>query len=85
MFLLAWAWSQAAGPGVLILLSSAAVIYFLFMAPVPCGAENRDGSLSRNNSRGGLLPGCHFQTAARSSPSSAGMSVTLSELFIGVR
>jgi uncharacterized protein YjeT (DUF2065 family) len=52
----AW-WSRSVGPVALIVLSLLVTAYFLFQAPVWCGAVNRDETLCRNNS-GGLLLGC---------------------------
>jgi len=46
--------------GVILVLSVAAVAYFLFQAPLWCGAVTRDGTLCRNNSSG-LLIGCHLR------------------------
>jgi hypothetical protein len=45
---------------VILVLSIAAVAYFLFQAPLWCGAVTRDGRLCRNNSSG-LLIGCHLR------------------------
>jgi len=44
----------------ILLLSVAAVGYFLFQAPLWCGAVTREGALCRNNSSG-LLIGCHLR------------------------
>ena len=38
----------------------AALAYFLFQAPLWCGAATRDGTLCRNNSSG-LMIGCHLR------------------------
>jgi hypothetical protein len=46
--------------GMILVLSAAAVGYFLFQAPLWCGAVTRDGTLCRNNSSG-LLIGCHLR------------------------
>lgn len=46
-------------PIVLIPVSALVLLYFLFQAPVWCGAENRDGTLCRNNSSG-LVLGCRL-------------------------
>lgn len=48
---------HALGPVVVLLLSLAALGYFLLEAPVWCGAETRKGEHCRKNSRG-LLRGC---------------------------
>jgi hypothetical protein len=44
----------------ILLLSVAAFGYFLFQAPLWCGAITRDGKLCRNNSSG-ILIGCHLR------------------------
>lgn len=44
-------------PGVIAALSGATFLYALFAAPVPCCAENRDGTFCRDNGKG-LLLGC---------------------------
>ena len=46
--------------GLVLILSVGAVGYFLFQAPLWCGAITRDGTLCRNNSSG-LLIGCHLR------------------------
>jgi hypothetical protein len=46
--------------GLVLVLSVAALLYFLFQAPLWCGAVTRDGLLCRNNSSG-LLIGCHLR------------------------
>jgi hypothetical protein len=46
--------------GVVLVLSIGAVLYFLFQAPLWCGAVTREGTLCRNNSSG-LLIGCHLR------------------------
>jgi hypothetical protein len=46
--------------GLVLILSVGAVVYFLFQAPLWCGAVTRDGTLCRNNSSG-LLIGCHLR------------------------
>lgn len=43
-----------------LVLSVGAVVYFLFRAPLWCGAVTRDGTLCRNNSSG-VLFGCHLR------------------------
>jgi hypothetical protein len=45
---------------VVLVLSVAAVAYFLFQAPLWCGAVTRDNKLCRNNSSGVLI-GCHLR------------------------
>lgn len=52
--------SRSAGPAVLIALSAFTTAYFLFQAPVWCGAENRDGTLCRRNASG-VLMGCGYR------------------------
>jgi hypothetical protein len=54
-----WAGDKA-GPGVLMLLSLAATLYFFLQAPVWCGAATRGERLCRNNASG-LLLGCHLR------------------------
>jgi hypothetical protein len=44
----------------ILAVSGAAVVYFLFQAPLWCGAVTRTGLLCRNNSSG-LLIGCHLR------------------------
>jgi hypothetical protein len=46
--------------GLVLVLSVGAVVYFLFQAPLWCGAVTRDGTLCRNNSSGVLI-GCHLR------------------------
>jgi hypothetical protein len=46
--------------GPVLVLSVAALGYFLFQAPLWCGAITREGTLCRNNSSG-LLIGCHLR------------------------
>jgi hypothetical protein len=46
--------------GLILVLSVAALGYFLFQAPLWCGAMTREGTLCRNNSSG-LLIGCHLR------------------------
>lgn len=48
------------GPVFLIVLSVLVTAYFLFLAPMWCGAETREGLSCRNNSPG-LLMGCHLR------------------------
>jgi hypothetical protein len=45
---------------IILVLSIAAVGYFLLQAPVWCGAITRDGRMCRHNSTG-LLLGCHLR------------------------
>lgn len=46
-------------PLAVVIVSVAVLLYFLVQAPVWCGAQNRDGTLCRNNSYG-LLLGCRL-------------------------
>jgi hypothetical protein len=48
------------GLAVVLALSLASLGYFLFQAPVWCGAETRKGECCRNNSHG-LLRGCSYR------------------------
>jgi hypothetical protein len=48
------------GYAVILILSLAALVYFLVQAPLTCGAEIRKGDHCRNNSHG-LLLGCHIR------------------------
>lgn len=48
------------GFALILALSLAALGYFLFQAPMWCGAETRKGERCRNNSHG-LLRGCSFR------------------------
>jgi hypothetical protein len=48
------------GFALILALSLAALGYFLFQAPMWCGAETRKGEWCRNNSHG-LLRGCSFR------------------------
>jgi len=50
----------AAAIGLILILSVAALGYFLFQAPLWCGATTREGEACRNNSSG-LLIGCHLR------------------------
>lgn len=52
----AW-WLSEVGPVFLVVLSVAVTFYFLFQAPVWCGAMTRQNQFCRNNSSG-LLLGC---------------------------
>lgn len=56
--LIGW-FTHAVGYAVIAIASLLALVYFLFEAPATCGAENRDGTHCRNNSKG-LLLGCRF-------------------------
>lgn len=47
-------------PGLVAALSVLTVLFGLFLAPVPCGAHNRDGTLCRENAKG-ILRGCWRQ------------------------
>lgn len=53
-------WNPEIGPLALTIMSIAALLYFLFQAPVWCGARNRQGTFCRNNSTG-LVLGCHLR------------------------
>jgi hypothetical protein len=55
----AWA-SPGVRPALIVLISAAVTFYFLFLAPVWCGAVTRDGTLCRRNSTG-LLKGCSYR------------------------
>jgi len=57
---LAWFRIEGVDPWVLAALSGLTVLYGLFLAPVPCCAVNRDGTLCRENAQG-LLRGCWRQ------------------------
>ena len=59
ILIMAW-WSSAVGPPVLLALSLVSTFYFLFRAPVWCGAVNRDETLCRKNASG-LLMGCSYR------------------------
>ncbi|WP_433213288.1 hypothetical protein ACQP00_01715 [Dactylosporangium sp. CS-047395] len=59
LLLTAW-WTTKIGPGVLIVLSVAVTLYFLFQAPIWCGAITRDETLCRRNASG-LLLGCSYR------------------------
>jgi len=48
------------GAAVILALSLAALGYFLFQAPMWCGAETRKGEWCRNNSHG-LVRGCSIR------------------------
>ena len=51
------AWTWRLGPGVLIVGWVLVTTYFLFQAPVWCGAEGRQGPCRNNSS--GILLGCN--------------------------
>ncbi len=55
----AW-WSRQIPAAALLVLSVVDAFYFLFQAPLWCGAVTRQGKLCRNNSSG-LLMGCHYR------------------------
>jgi len=59
ILLTAW-WTTNVGPAVLIGLSLLVTLYFLFQAPIWCGAVNRDQTLCRRNASG-LLLGCSYR------------------------
>lgn len=54
-----WA-TDAIGYAVIAIISFMALIYFLFQAPLTCGAETRQGLPCRKNSRG-ILMGCAYR------------------------
>ena len=56
LVILGWV-THAVGYAVILILSLAALAYFLVQAPLTCGAEVRTGDHCRNNSHGILL-GC---------------------------
>lgn len=49
--------THAVGYAAIAIVSFMALVYFLFQAPLTCGAENRDGTHCRENSHG-ILVGC---------------------------
>ncbi|GAA3607310.1 hypothetical protein GCM10022223_24120 [Kineosporia mesophila] len=57
---LAILWSQSVGPGILIALSAVVTLYFMFQAPLWCGAPTRGSQMCRNNAYG-MLMGCHLR------------------------
>jgi hypothetical protein len=59
VLVLLWA-SPGIRPAVIVALSAAVTFYFLFQAPVWCGAVTRYGTLCRRNSSG-LLMGCSYR------------------------
>jgi len=56
LVILGWV-THTAGYAVILILSIAALVYFLVQAPLTCGADIRKGDHCRNNSHG-LLLGC---------------------------
>jgi hypothetical protein len=56
LVILGWV-THTAGYAVILILSLAALVYFLVQAPLTCGADIRKGDHCRNNSHGILL-GC---------------------------
>jgi hypothetical protein len=48
------------GPAALAVGSFLGLSYFLFQAPVPCCAKNRDLTFCRNNAHG-IIGGCHIK------------------------
>jgi hypothetical protein len=52
--------THAVGYAVIAVVSLLALVYFLFQAPLTCGAEIRGGRACRNNSHG-LLLGCRIR------------------------
>ncbi len=59
VLLTAW-WTTKVGPAILVVLSLLVTFYFLFQAPIWCGAVNRDQTLCRRNASG-LLLGCSYR------------------------
>jgi hypothetical protein len=55
--LITTAWTWQLGPVVLAVGWSLVTLYFLFQAPVWCGAEGRQGACRNNSS--GILMGCN--------------------------
>jgi len=60
LFLGWWFRFNETAPLVLGGLSSLAVLYALFRAPVPCAATTREGEFCRHNAKG-LLRGCYLK------------------------
>lgn len=56
LVILGWV-THTAGYAVILIMSLAALVYFLVQAPLTCGADIRKGDHCRNNSHG-LLLGC---------------------------
>ncbi|GHE39307.1 hypothetical protein GCM10017673_47180 [Streptosporangium violaceochromogenes] len=52
--------TQSVGPAGLLVLSGLTTVFFLFRAPVWCGALTRKRERCRNNAHG-LLMGCSYQ------------------------
>lgn len=52
-------------PLMLGVLSSLAVFYALFQAPVPCSAITRDGYFCRHNAKGYCVAGTYNSTSGR--------------------
>jgi hypothetical protein len=52
--------TQSVGPAGLIALSALTTVFFLFRAPVWCGALTRERQFCRKNANG-LLMGCSYQ------------------------
>ncbi|MBQ0987304.1 hypothetical protein KBZ10_22850 [Streptomyces sp. F63] len=60
--LLIAAWiNKAAGPVVIVLLSSGVLLWCFFQAPVTCQAEVRGRTDGCRNNASGLLLGCHIR------------------------
>ena len=61
-FLLIAAWvNSAAGPAVVIVLSTLTAVWCFFQAPVTCGAPVRGREDGCRNNASGLLLGCHIR------------------------
>jgi hypothetical protein len=58
--LITTAWTWRLGPVVLGAAWTVVTAYFLFQAPVFCGAETRAGQLCRNNASG-IMMGCSYR------------------------
>lgn len=54
-------WNPEIGPLILVVASIAALLYFLFQAPVWCGARNRNDTTHCRNNSTGLFLGCHLK------------------------
>jgi hypothetical protein len=59
LVIMGWA-THAIGYMVIAIISLLALVYFLFQAPLTCGAETRQGLNCRKNSNG-LLMGCSIR------------------------
>jgi hypothetical protein len=57
VIIMSWGWIRL-GPIPIAIVTAAATGYFLFQAPVWCGAVNRNGTYCRENAAG-LLRGCY--------------------------